>query len=282
MQAEQEQNPQQKKNKLSELRGKAANQIRIRCNDKVSRVANIIAVLGLSVWSFLRFLWCFGVGAEAAHFNFFFFVTSLYLMSFVVILGFIEFKPDHRFSVSLRTYFNFLNTIIGRGLYLIFLALILVEKSDQGEIVVGVIVIVIGICNIILGWKQEKQEIPDARFQGSGVGSRANDYSDTSNQSSSKKPPRIPYDENNMPPPIRHNEDIYPPYPGTLGADQIEIEVGYEEEYKFDQPARAKYPQPQQMVEIEIENNPRPIDPTKDFQKMESVDLEDPYKEDQK
>ena len=161
---EAESNPTKIKNKLSNLKDKATTQIRVRCNDKVSRVANIIAVLGLAVWSVIRFLWSVGVGPEGAHFNFFFFVTSLYLISFVVILGLIELKPDHRYSVLMRTYFNFLNTIIGRGVYLIFLSLILMEKSDQGEIVGGVIIIVIGITNIILGWNQDKQQIPHPDF----------------------------------------------------------------------------------------------------------------------
>jgi hypothetical protein len=90
-------------------------------------------------------------------------------MSFVVIHGFVELKQDHEYAIMARTYFNFLNTIIGRGLFLIFMALILAEKSDQGEIIIALVVICIGICNIVLGWDQEKQDIPDPQWQG-GVG----------------------------------------------------------------------------------------------------------------
>jgi len=115
--------------------------------------------------TFLRFLWCFGVGAEEAHFNFFFFLSTLYQMSFVVIHAFVEFKQDHKYSILARTYFNFLNTINGRGIFLIFMSLILAEKTDQGEVIVAIIVIVIGGCNIVLGWDQERQDIPDAKWQ---------------------------------------------------------------------------------------------------------------------
>jgi hypothetical protein len=85
-------------------------------------------------------------------------------MSFVVVHAMIEIKPDHKFSLMFRTYFNFLNTIIGRGVFLIFMALMLAEKSDQGEIFIAIIVIVVGICDIVLGWNQDKQDIPNERW----------------------------------------------------------------------------------------------------------------------
>jgi len=117
----------------------------------------------------MRFLYNFGVGPEAAGFNLFFFLSSCYLISFLIIHALIEFSPDHKYSILARTYFNFLNTIIGRGLFLIFMSLVLLEKDDQGEILIALIVIGVGIVDIILGWNQDKQEMPSLPWKSEGV-----------------------------------------------------------------------------------------------------------------
>ena len=144
--------------KAKELGQKGTKLIKERCNDKVSRIANIISLGALAVWSVLRFLWCFGVGGGG--FNLWFFISSLYLLSFVAVHILVEMNKDHKYSILARTYFNFLNTIIGRGFFLIFMSMILIEKQDQGEIIIAIGVIATGICDIVLGWDQEDQGIP--------------------------------------------------------------------------------------------------------------------------
>lgn len=68
--------------------------------------------------------------------------------------------------------------------------------------------------------------------------------------------------EVNMPPPIHSNN------PPAIGLDHIEIEgVGHEEEYNFDQ---------QQQNQPAQKN----VDPVPGMNKMSSVDLEDPYQND--
>jgi len=132
----------------------------VKCNDKVAKIANIVAVFALGVGTVFRFLYNFGVGPETAGFNFFFFISSLYMLSFVSILALVVFKPDHQKAQLARTYFNFLNSITGKGFFLIFLAFILCEKTDQGEIFIAIFVIIIGIVDIVLGWNEASQEIP--------------------------------------------------------------------------------------------------------------------------
>jgi len=103
--------------------------------------------------------------AKASGFaNFCFFMETLYFIAFIAILALIEFKKDNKFSVLARTYFNFLNTILGRGVYLIFMAMILVEKHDQFEIGIAIYIIVVAICDIVLGWDEDPQPIPHADF----------------------------------------------------------------------------------------------------------------------
>lgn len=76
-----------------------------------------------------------------------------------------EFKPEHKFGIFVRTYFNFLNTTMGKGIYLIFLALILTEKTDQFEWGIAIYLILVGICNIVIGCDQAPQPIPHADFK---------------------------------------------------------------------------------------------------------------------
>ena len=74
----------------------------------------------------------------------------------------------------LRTYFNFLDRIIGRGLFLIFLALMLCEKQNQGEVIIAIVVICVGIVDIVLGWEEEKRiQLPKDIWSGSSTSQAA-------------------------------------------------------------------------------------------------------------
>ena len=149
-----------RKESLKNARGKAASKIKDKCSVKVLRIANIVSLAALGVWGVLRLLWCFGVGPLEAGFNFFFFISTFYLLSFIAIHAAIEIKPDHEKSIILRTYFNFLNNLVGRGFFLIFMALIILEKQDQLEIICAIFVISVGICTIVVGWDKDKTEMP--------------------------------------------------------------------------------------------------------------------------
>lgn len=97
-------------------------------------------------------------------FNLFFFLTTLYFISFIVILAAAEIKylkPEHEKSRQIRTYFNFLDRIIGRGLFLIFLACILLQGENINiEWILSLVCIGTGICDIILGWDESEAELP--------------------------------------------------------------------------------------------------------------------------
>ena len=70
-------------------------------------------------------------------------------------LGLAWINPENKHSIFVRTYFNFLDKIIGKGLFLIFLAMILVEIQEQGEVIVAIVCIVIGVVDLILGFSEE-------------------------------------------------------------------------------------------------------------------------------
>ena len=127
-------------------------------------MANLISCGCLSVGAVFRLMHCFTV-----KFNFFFLIVTLYYMSFIVILAAAEMKymkPDHEKSKLIRTYFNFLDRIIGRGLFLIFLACILLQGENINiEWVLALVCIGTGVCDIILGWDEQKADLPQVPWK---------------------------------------------------------------------------------------------------------------------
>ena len=108
---------------------KGVDTIKVKCTDKVLRIANLVAVGGLFFWGILRFLSSLGLIGTGG-FQLFLLFTSIYFLIFVAMLGFAWLEGENKYGIMVRTYFNFLDKIIGKGLFLIFLSMILVEKQD--------------------------------------------------------------------------------------------------------------------------------------------------------
>ena len=86
-------------------------------------------------------------------FNFFFFISSLYFLAFIVILTAIIAHETNKFSVFCRTYFNFLDKTFGRGVFMLFLAFTMVERNQKkGEVFMCVLVALIAILNMVYGY----------------------------------------------------------------------------------------------------------------------------------
>ena len=110
--------------KKMSMRKKAVTHLKVKCTDKVANAANLIACGVLLFAAVLRFIHCFTV-----KFDLWMFILTFYFVSFILIIGFAEIlyiKPDNMHSLKVRTYFNFLNKLVGRGLFLIFLSMIMV------------------------------------------------------------------------------------------------------------------------------------------------------------
>ena len=69
-----------------------------------------------------------------------------------------------------KTYFNFLDRTFGKGLFIIFQSMMLVEVGDAGEIVLALVCIVIGVCNLIIGWSEANKELPSVPWKQIEVG----------------------------------------------------------------------------------------------------------------
>ena len=56
-------------------------------------------------------------------------------------------------SIYVRTYFNILDINLGKGIYIVYISIILMEKNNKGESFFTITSIIIGIINIIVGYK---------------------------------------------------------------------------------------------------------------------------------
>lgn len=65
----------------------------------------------------------------------------------------LEFRVKHEI---LSLYFNFLDKPIGKGIYLMMMALIVVEVEQITEIIFSIIITVFGIFNIAIGITYEQ------------------------------------------------------------------------------------------------------------------------------
>ena len=131
-----------------------------KCTDKVLRIANIVAVILLLLGAVFRLIFAFG-----ENFNFFFMFTTFYFWIFVIMLGLSEGKDEWRPRVLTATYFNFLDKQFGKGLFLLFLVLMLCEVTENAEVVIAIPLICIAICNLIIGWNQAKKGLPSVPWK---------------------------------------------------------------------------------------------------------------------
>lgn len=110
-----------------------------------------------------------------SNFNFFFFISSLYFVVFIAILAAILAHEENKFSVFCRTYFNFLDKIFGRGVFMFFLSMMMVERNQRaGEVIMCVIVALIAVLNMVYGWGEARKKLaslPWEKVPGGGGGS---------------------------------------------------------------------------------------------------------------
>ena len=77
----------------------------------------------------------------------FFIILSIYELLFIGLLVAAEFKAQRP-----RLYFDFLDSKIGRGGFIAFTMLLILEVSKAAEIILGIIVFSIALLGIIGGW----------------------------------------------------------------------------------------------------------------------------------
>ena len=129
--------------------------VKEKCTDKVLRIANIVATGLLILGAVFRVMYAFG-----ENFNFFFMFTTFYFWVFVIMLGVSELPEENKMRVKLATYYNFLDFQFGKGLFMLFLVIMLCEVTENAEVVLSIPLVAIAVCNLIIGWSQAKRELP--------------------------------------------------------------------------------------------------------------------------
>jgi hypothetical protein len=82
-------------------------------------------------------------------------MITLYYIVFIFLFLIVEIKHENKLNIYTRTYFNYLDTMKGKGTFMCFIALILSEKSELGMVFISIPCYIIGFFNICLGFADE-------------------------------------------------------------------------------------------------------------------------------
>ena len=153
----------------------AINKMQANCTDTVLFYANLFAIAMLVIGNILRFMHCFkttekeenGEKKMVAQFNLFFFVITLYMLAFIVLLlvgtfaaaGYFREKGFTQFVIK---NFKAVDSKFGRGLFIIFVSFIMLEIPEAGEIVLAIICFIIALIDIVIGCREEEPLPSDA------------------------------------------------------------------------------------------------------------------------
>ena len=133
--------------------GGISTRLKDKLNPKMIRILNILACVFLFIGAIFRMIECFKA------FNLFFFITSLYFFTFITFVAAVEISEEHKVSVFIRTYFNFLDQMFGRGVFLIYLSFMLLERKTALEILFCILILGIAIVDVVLGYGDAKRSL---------------------------------------------------------------------------------------------------------------------------
>ena len=118
--------------------------IESKCGETTMLVLNLIAIAAQIVCIVFRFVYIL-IGTEVA--KAFFYILSAYLVIFEVLFVMSIFKIK-----KIRHFFVFLNGYMGKGLFIIFNALLILEVKNTLEICLGTLMIIIAVIDIRVGF----------------------------------------------------------------------------------------------------------------------------------
>ena len=143
--------------------------VEVNCTTKVLFYFNILAGVLFFYGAIERFAHCFG----GAGFNLFFFIVTIYfvigiIILFVGVLSLNGLAKDNKFSVYVRTYFNFVDNKLGLGIFMVFLTCIMIEIGGSTKvfvIITSVINYIIAAVNIFFGCQEDSIDFPQNPFE---------------------------------------------------------------------------------------------------------------------
>ena len=81
----------------------------------------------------------------------FYFTTIIVFPALIALFVIVELQPQGKLKVICEN-FHFLELYIGKGIYLLMLAMMLLEKTNAVEIIFGIALLVISVINIVVGF----------------------------------------------------------------------------------------------------------------------------------
>ena len=122
---------------------------KLKCNDKLMTVLNLIAAAMIFICGVMRFVYYKDRNTKYQNtsINIFDVVLSIYIFLFLIILVLAEFRV-----IWIRKYFNFVDRKMGRGWFILFMGLLILETVTSLVIVLSIFILLIAITNMIVGW----------------------------------------------------------------------------------------------------------------------------------
>ena len=92
--------------------------------------------------------------------GFWFFLSTCFYGFFLAIVA-LAMHPnqEHPYSLAVRVHFRVLDFDFGRGLFMLFLTMQMVEVHSNGEVIYAIIVIVISVIDMLQGFLEFKENL---------------------------------------------------------------------------------------------------------------------------
>lgn len=129
------------------------------CTDKMLVTANIVALGTCAAGCAIRFAYVFssdGTAKPADYNGATFFLSTLFNVVFIALVGMSLLGYDNQLGQKVRCYFLFLDYYVGRGLFLLFIGLFLIEMPDALQIIFFIIVCFVVLADMVIGMQEIK------------------------------------------------------------------------------------------------------------------------------
>lgn len=152
--AEPKKKPKKKEKEKTEF-DESMDKFKTCCSEKVMKIANLIMCILLFLVELAKITYMADNG-----FDTFFLIHVFNLIFFTVILAASEQAFGEAYMKLSRTYFNFLDLSLGRGLFLGFLCIMCLEQRDKNEELFVYIGFIIAMFNMAVGYNDRTHKLP--------------------------------------------------------------------------------------------------------------------------
>lgn len=163
---------------------KLINKCKDKCTGAILRGFNFLAYALLGLVTLIRFAYL------ADSFSFFYLLQVFNILAGIILMALSEDIGGPKLGKKIKTYFNILDSAYRKGFIIIFIAIILMERNDKGEELFAIIAIIIGACDLCLGYRDSGlKKLPMNPWGGDD---------DDSDEEKGKKRPKLGSDDDSL------------------------------------------------------------------------------------